>query len=478
MAIVTSKFRVAAASGFATRFATDSIYMVLGRPQSWDNALSTNFAAQSGQSTNDTAPPTPIDNYINEHNVWRDAMAAVKINAGDIRLCTARNNWISGTRYDMYRHDISPAQATSTGKFNLSESNMIVYVTGNSSVYKCLYNGTNAVFTTGVVSTYAPTSTSFTPQTTADGYIWKFMYTVTAGDADFVTANYVPVPTTTSSVSNRSGLDVVVVTTGGNYSSNPTVIIYGDGTNATAIAVSSAGVISRVTITNPGEGYTWAKIVFSATTVNSNASAIAIIAPAGGHGSNLASECHAHNIMIVGTAASYQGSDVPVNQDFRSVALVKNPLVYQTDSAAYTTSTISIADTARIARTLVMTSTATTAPANDIVLSNTTGASVLAVFQSSTTTNLQFIQPVASDTSVISITEVSRIDTSVTRRLKQIADGDVISGSGGYSQAVSSTTLVSPELQHYSGELLYLDYRSPVTRNLNQNEKINIVVNF
>jgi hypothetical protein len=25
---------------------------------------------------------------------------------------------------------------------------------------------------------------------------------------------------------------------------------------------------------------------------------------------------------------------------------------------------------------------------------------------------------------------------------------------------------------------LYLDYRAPVTRNLNQNEKINIVVNF
>lgn len=477
MAIVTSKFRVAAASGFATRFAIDSIYMVLGRPQSWDNTLSANFTAQSGQAVNDTTPPTPIDNYLNEHNVWRDAMAAVRVNAGNVRLCTARNNWISGTRYDMYRHDISPAQSTASGKFNLSESNIIVYVTSNSSVYKCLYNGTNAALTTGVVSVNAPTTTSFTPQTMPDGYIWKYLYTITAGDADFVTANYIPVPANVSSVSNRLGLDVVLVTNGGNYSSNPTVIIYGDGTSATALAVTSAGIITGVTVTNPGEGYTWAKIVFSATTVNVAASAIAIIAPAGGHASNLVAECNAHNVMIVGSAESYQGGDIPVNQDFRTVALVKNPVVYQTLSAAFTTTTVSIADTARIARTLLMTSSATTAPANDIVLSNTTGASVLAVFQSATTTVLQFIQPIASDTSIITAAELARIDTSNTRRLKVFNNGEIISGTG-YSEAISSVTSIVPELQHYSGELLYLDYRAPVTRNLNQNEKINIVVNF
>jgi hypothetical protein len=111
------------------------------------------------------------------------------------------------------------------------------------------------------------------------------------------------------------------------------------------------------------------------------------------------------------------------------------------------------------------------------VLSNTTGASVLAVFQSSATTNLQIIQPIASDTSIVSTAELLRIDSSNTRRLKVFSNGDIISGTG-YSAAISSVTSVVPELQHYSGELLYLDYRAPVTRNLNQNEKINIVVNF
>ena len=477
MAIVTSKFRVTAASGFATRFSTDSMYLVVGRPQSWADSLSASFSLQTGQTTSDTVPPTPVDNYINEHNVWRDAMAAVRVTQGDIRLCTVKNTWVSGTRYDMYRHDISTVQSTATGKFNLSDSNMIVYVTGNSSVYKCLYNGANATLTTGIVSTNAPSSTSFAPQTTADGYIWKFMYTITAANADFVTANYIPVPADTSSVSNRMGIDVILVTKGGSYGSNPSVIVYGDGTGVTAVATTSAGVVTKVTVTDPGAGYTWAKIIFSAATVTTQASAIAIIAPSGGHGSNLISECNAHNVMIVGSLQAYQGSDVPVNQDFRTIALVKNPYVYQTSTGNYTGTTVSVADTARIARTLVMSSTATTAPANDIVLSNTTGASILAVFQSSTTTNLQFIQPIATDTGILTAAEINRIDTSNTLRLKQIANGNIITGTG-YSETVSSITQVVPELQHYSGELLYLDYRAPVTRNLNQNEKINIVVNF
>ena len=90
---------------------------------------------------------------------------------------------------------------------------------------------------------------------------------------------------------------------------------------------------------------------------------------------------------------------------------------------------------------------------------------------------LEFIQPIASETCIITASELARIDTSNALRLKVFNNGDVISGTG-YSEAISSVTSIAPELQHYSGEMLYLDYRAPVTRNLNQNEKINIVVNF
>ena len=478
MAIVTSKFRTTAASSFVSTFAIDKMYLVLGRPQSWNDTLSTNFAVQSGYVPTDLIPPIPADNAINEHALWRDAMAALRITGGEVRLATRRYNWVSGTKYDMYRHDISTATATSSGRFSLDDGNSIVYVTGNSSVYKCLFNGTNSINTTGITSTVAPITVGTSPETTADGYIWKYMYTITANDADFITNNYIPVPSTNiSSVGNVLGIDVILVTNGGSYSSQPVIAIYGDGTGAAATAITSAGIITRINVTAPGSGYTWAKIAITASSTNVAATASAIIAPVGGHGANIQVECFAHNAMVATTVSGFQDADVPVNQDFRTVAIVKNPRMYQTSTATWTTSIVSSANTARIASIVVMSSTATTAPAADTIIVNTAGAQGIFVFQSSGTVNLQFINPVASDTSTITGTDVTRIDTAGTKQLKQFVNGNVLTGTG-YSETVSSTTLIAPELQPYSGELMYLDYRQPVTRNAAQNEKINIVINF
>jgi len=475
MAIVTSKFRTSAASSFTNSFGTDNIYLLLGRPQSWGNTLSANFTAQGSGTITDNNPPSPADNYLNEYNAWRDAMAAVKLSTADVRVCTTRNNWVAGTRYDMYRHDISSAKATSTGKFNLSESNMIVYVPTTGRVYKCLYNGTTPASTTGVVSTVAPSTTNAAPETTADGYVWKYLYTLTAVDADFITANYIPVPTT-QSVSNINGINVVVVESGGSgYTSPPTVTIYGDGAGATATADVTSGSVTKVNISTPGAGYTWAKVVFSGGGGGAGAVAVPIIAPNGGHGSNLIAECNAHNVMIAGTVSGYLQSDVPVNQDFRTVALIKNPGVYVTSSVTSAGTKASVG-TARITPTLVMTSTATVAPANDTVLSNAAGAVGIFAFQSSGTVSLQYIQPMTVDSNTMSADDLNRADAG-TLKLKQFANGNLLTGTG-YSETISSTTSITPELQPYSGEMLYLDYRQPVTRAAGQNEKINIVVNF
>lgn len=477
MAIVTSKFRTQAASSFAQRFGTDSMYLVLSRPQSWDNAQSNQFSNQGNGIISDVNVPNPNDNLVNEYSAWREALAAIKLTAADVKVCTVRNNWSANTRYDMYRHDISASRQTSTGKFSLSDSNMIVYDADSGRVYKCLFNGSGAIYTTGVVSTVRPSTVSPEPQVTGDGYIWKYLYTVPAGDADFVTANYIPVPTT-SSVASINGIDVIVVdAAGAGYSSTPTVNIYGDGSGATAVAVTSAGTVVRIDITNPGQGYTWAKIVLTGGVPTTPAAATAIIAPVGGHGANLQAECNAHNVMIAGTVSGYQNNDVPISQDFRIVSIVRNPSVYVT-STITSAGTIATANTARLLRTLTMTSTATTPPAVDATIASASGAQGIFVFQSSNTTNLEYIQPIATENSAVSNGELTRIDTAGTKNLYQFADGDTITTTGGYSQAVSSVSTRLPEIQPYSGEMLYMDYRQPVTRNPNQNEKINIVINF
>ena len=482
MAIVTSKFRVSAASGFASTFASDNIYLVLGRPQPWDNNISTNFTAQANGTVTDNNVPNPVDNYVNEYAFWRDAMAGIRLNTSDVKLCTVRNNWQSGTRYDMYRHNISSSDPSANQKFDLSDTNMIVYVTSTGCVYKCLYNGRNGSSTTGTVSTVIPSTTGTAPQKTADGYIWKYLYTITASDADFVTASYIPVPSNSTSISSVNGIDVIYVTSAGSgYSGTPTIDIYGDGTGAAATAITSSGVITRIDVTNAGSGYTWAKIVFNGGGTPTTANAIAVIAPTGGHGSNLPAECMAHNLMIAGTVTGYEQNDFPVNQDFRTVGLVKNPLSYNS-SVGYKvtgTGTVYTANTGRILRTLTMTSSATIAPSNDIVITGSNSqATGLSVFQSSGTTRLEYIQPVQSDVPE-SISNL-RIDTAGTKNLYAFTTGETITGTG-YSEVVNSSTGITgtlPEIHPYTGQLLYLDYRQPVTRSAGQNEKINIVINF
>lgn len=482
MAIVTSKFRVSAASGFASTFASDNIYLVLGRPQAWNDSLSPSFTAQASGTVTDNNPPNPVDNYTNEYALWRDAMAGVRLNYSDVKLATVRNNWQYGTRYDMYRHNINSSDPSENGHFDLSDTNMIVYVTSTGCVYKCLYNGRNGSSTTGVVSTVMPSTTGAAPQTTADGYIWKYLYTITAGDGDFVTANYIPVPGTTTSISNVNGIDVILVTgAGGGYTGTPSITIYGDGTGAAATAVTSSGVISRIDVTNAGSGYTWAKVVINGGGTPTTANAVAIIAPTGGHGANMVYETMAHNVMIAGTVTGYEQNDFPVNQDFRTVGLVKNPLTFDS-SVGYKvtgTGTVYSTNTGRILRTLTMTSGATIAPANDTIITGSASqATGLSVFQSSGTTRLEYIQPVQADVPA-NISNL-RIDTTGTKSLYQFTTGETVTGTG-YSELVNSSTGITgtlPEIQPYTGAMLYLDYRQPVTRSAGQNEKINIVINF
>jgi hypothetical protein len=448
---------------------------VLGRPQSWgDTSYSTTFSNQTSGTPADNNPPNPYDNYLNETAFWRDAMAGLRLNNSDIRLATGRNNWLPNTKYDMWQHNINAANATVNGVFNLADSNMIVYVTSTGNVYKCLFNGRSALNPSASFSTVQPTTTGSAPEVTADGYIWKYLYNISAAEADFVTGSYIPVPTT-QSISTSNGIHVVLVSAAGTgyNSSNTTLTIYGDGEGAAATPVLSGSSLSTITVTNPGRNYTWAKIVVNG--VGTAASAAAIIAPAGGHGSNLRQECAAFNVMVTGTISGYANQDFPVNQDFRSVALIKNPLVYTTDQIT-SAGTIASATTGRIARSLNMTSVTTITP--DIVLAGGSSAAVgIAVFVSYGTTQLQYIQPVPADTPDAILT--ATINTT-TGKLRQFQNGEVISGTG-YSNTIDTSngiTLYTPELQPYSGELLYMDYRQPVTRQAGQNEKINIVINF
>ena len=95
----------------------------------------------------------------------------------------------SGTVYDEYRHNYTSSNTASSGASTLWASTFYV-VTSDYNVYKVISNNN------GANSTVMPTGTSTNILTTADGYKWKFMYSISASDViKFVTSDFIPVKT-------------------------------------------------------------------------------------------------------------------------------------------------------------------------------------------------------------------------------------------------------------------------------------------
>ena len=115
-------------------------------------------------------------------------IGAKRIVGNNIRHAIPRINWISGTVYDAYDDALDSLE--------LFDANYNFYViTSEHHVFKCLDNNG------GVISTVMPnilvTTTHFQ---TSDGYIWKYMYSLTAEEKlRFLTTTFIPVRTIESS---------------------------------------------------------------------------------------------------------------------------------------------------------------------------------------------------------------------------------------------------------------------------------------
>lgn len=133
---------------------------------------------------NEPAPSAPIDSrqYL-QYQTQREFIGARKITPQDVSHVTLKNDWVTGTVYSMYRDS----------DINLYDRPFYV-VTNEYNVYKCLFNNN------GAASTVKPSGFSTLPFTTSDGYTWKYMYTISLGDASkFLTKIHMPVKTLNTS---------------------------------------------------------------------------------------------------------------------------------------------------------------------------------------------------------------------------------------------------------------------------------------
>jgi len=486
-AIITNKFRINNAEQFVESFseaAATTYYLFIGRSHAW--ASDVDAQGNTIAEGTDASPPTPNDDIASEFYNYDDMLGAKIIASTDVTHCIPRRNWTTGTTYDMYEHNISSSNASASGATNLYDSTFVV-MNSAYAVYKCIENdGATA-------STVEPTSTSNSIVTTGDSYKWKYMYSLTSAETlNFMSTDFIHVSTdsTVSAAAVDGALDTVLVVaggssytvsgggTGGTISAIP---IRGDGANGVASVVIASGAITTCTVTTAGTGYTYAYLrsadIIAATNAGGAGSGCnlnVMIPPKGGHGYAAAKELGGFYVMLNKSLTGAEGtSDIGVVNDFRRIGLVRNP-------TNFGTTTVASADTRRQLHAAVFSSVTGTFTADEEINQATTGAVGKVVEYDATNKILYWYQ-----------TRFPDVGTATTGMLVAFSGANAITGQSSSAAATPNTSssattnatvfasgYSTPELAYDSGDIIYVEERSPITRASDQTENIKLIIEF
>ena len=524
-AIITDQIRILNAKNFVAGVSTstNSYYAFVGLPN-----------PTAYQSDWDSSPPAPVDNFDNM-NDFHDTMLAVKrVTSTDVKQIVPKLNWNSGTTYDYYRHDYSISNAPpNSGGTSLYTANYFV-VNSDFRVYICLQNGTTPETPDGKPSLDEPTFTDLeprTPGTSGDGYIWKYLYSIKPADLiKFDSTDFMPVPrdwgsdAADAAVKNNAtdgGIKIVVVKNRGTGigTANQTytrVPIKGDGFNAECtVVVNNDAQIESVTVSNEGFGYTYGNVDLSAGSVptpTSQPTLDVIIPPPGGHGADIYRELGATNaLMYARIENDAENPDFITGNQVARIGILENPKAFNSNeiltldkaSAAYAlrlsgTGYSSVTFTADdyVRQTVA---TGSTAVGRVISYDQTTG--VLKYWQDRTISGFA----TAGSSGISTALTPTHLDLNVpsyntTRFTSEPAAGGSVTIVGGSSNLSISTVfsglsttlnnrtyylgqsftkgVSNPEIDKYSGNMIYVDHRPSITRSSNQKEDIKIILQF
>jgi hypothetical protein len=328
---------MATANTSAQLLPASKVYEVLQYYYSPSQVRDTTLYAFIGRVTpwpNETNPPVPTQDQRSIKDIFKDIIAAKLITSSDISPVIPRIDWNSGTVYDYYQ-DTENMLAVDLDNIVISQ----FYVRNRfDQVFKCLWNNNGSQSTVEPQFLPGTFDSSFLVKT-ADGYKWKFMYSLDAGlKQKFFDANWMPVPigmapNPVATFAAEGSIDVVNITTvGRGYTpGGATITISGDGqfANGTPV-INAAGYLYDVTMANTGTGYTYAEAVINIlpgfSTPNVVAIAEAPASPVGGHGYDPISELGCNHIMIAPEFIESENGLIPTDMTYRQIGLLVDPV--------------------------------------------------------------------------------------------------------------------------------------------------------
>jgi len=484
-AIITNKFRIHNQEQFVESFsetASNTYYLGIGRPQAFATATRPDLRTENEGT--DASPLTPVDSIQDEFYHFDDMLAAKKVTSSDVSICIPRRNWTTGTVYDYYRHDYgnrvtggTSTQTANSGATSLFDATFYV-MSSTYNVYKCLDNNGNAA------STVEPTGTSTSILSTGDGYKWKYMYTLSATQqSNFLSTDFMAVATdsTVSAAAVDGAVNIIKIKTAGTGGTDGThtgVAIRGDGSSGVCSVTVSSGAVTAVTVTTPGTGYTYgyvrvADIVSAGATGLSGTELDVIIEPKGGHGKNAIKELGGFFVMMntnFEAGETSNSGDFTTANDFRKVMLMRD--INSGGSAATAT-------TLRNTKAVLVTSPSGNFTVDEEINQATTGAVGKVVEWDSSNNILYYIQTRFNDEGADSngnLTAFSGTNTITGQSSSVTATPS--SSSTTVDSVVFTSGYNAGEINADTGDIMYVENRSPITRAADQTENVKLIIEF
>ena len=472
----------------------------------------------------ETNAPTPLDNQEEKQSIYDELIAAKRVESSNVVSVVSRYNWntVTNPKFDMYKPDYSAApasggtaKAAATGATTLGASKFYV-MNNNYEVFKCLYNKEDTVSGGGNASDMPTTANNYATGVytgPTDGYRWKYLYTMTTQQVmDFLSSDFMPVGTYAGPAAVDGAIDTILISDAGSALPTGSTLygpILGDGADGIAkITTDGTGAITAVEVQTAGTGYTYGTValksgtgtgaggnaygLFSDVTL-STAENIAgsargalevIIPPAGGHGADLAQELNGKRVMVNVRLTYAEGSgDFPVDNDFRRIGLIKDPLQWGSSNYA-TANTLSGVYAVRVNGTGLTSSSFGKDNTITQTLNGGAGTAKGTVVSWTADGNgnggiLKYFQSPKAHT-----------DNGIVRAFENDSSSAIVDGGTSVSvnpdSTYSSTTegvtfasgLANPEIKNNSGELVYIENRRLITRAADQIEDIKLVIEF
>lgn len=494
---------------FTERNSYDTGFIFVGRSLEWEttpNVDSISFSVKS------------------EKEIWDNMIALKMINAGDLELAIPRYNWVSGRKYKQFDDIVPLNQLVEID--NINNLYPMYVVNSELNVYKCVNNNNGSVSIEEPIGNYT-VSNGFI-KTGSDGYVWKYLFNIKESNK-FLNDEWIPVPYSVDvdvvstdydmkeSTLIDGSLSLIVVENSGNgyfhtshtnpFTNNQTqlsvtdttnivvdmlvsgngipdgtyitsvsteqktitlsrpttasgnsftittrVVVEGDGTGISVTPVLKDDTLEKIIVDSDGVNYTKANVFIYGSTTGNNATARAVLPLKFGHGYSPALELLSTNLIYVtriGQVDSSENGLIPTDISYRQYGLLINPHKYNSDmDITYTT-----------ANTVLSQTTDITVAFGDLYTQNEF------VYQGDIS-NPTFQGFVVSQT------------PSVVKLIKTFGTPDIGKLLKGSTVSRPVISFKNPELEPYSGDILYTKNVQPIERTNGQAEEIKFIIKF